>query len=1339
MPFRSEKQRRFLWAEHPELAKRWAHEYPTKKKLPMYASDSKKDTKLDTDSKQADFSPGAAARDTAAAAGLSTLGTTAGLAAAGMLSKRVGSPMLQQLFNNAARESVLFFNPMRSYRLLKRLPNAAVLSARQLELSDKLVNSKLPQTIAGVNKRTVNKATQAYRDVQKLQNQTQRYVTQHGELPTETLEKGIGVANGVMNLGVGGVVGFLPHVTGSAGQSPINAAFANKPPMTTYKQSAVNAVALDIYRKLSKQADTKEVYIEQPASDKPTVAGENPPKVVKTKGERCNSETKPNYGGNTLMAKLSAVLSQPIMQAIENERAEQEAREAARMPANAGIKRYAMPAMGTPLPMGMQAQAPQAQPQAPAAQPAQAQQQPDKQQQAQQIASQLATMPKPGQDAQVAQIAQTDPELGKLVSELLAGGSNPPNMGSPAPSGQLPPVGGGSSPNANPINSYGAISSTGDINGNAAFGTANSVGGEKLAAGVGSVFSSLLRGTFNRPNYTAQTPPPAAQTAWRPKGVVNTLPTAPPGVNTTHPYSEYLRTLKPKPAGESFPSARETIPTHLKNFKVGAEKAAVNLGAIGRAVGKAVGGVVKKPVAAAASAPFKIPARPTSTDLTNYMKNVVNVNDGVPEWQKMQTYQKMRDVYMSQRGAARAVSPAPTQRPAAPVVAQPKPAPVAAPVAKPVARPAVPQMQTRPAPAPAAKPVSSMGDELSLDDDIIKLAADWKGLTAAGLMTLGTLGAVPATRQIGHELLTNQQARRAIGDVLTTGAKDIVKESPPLKVTWPFLAPLLAGTAAYAGKGLKRAPIRRFTKLSADSPAWQRSAGILSRIIKKAAGGLDFNQWHGKAFKIVTTPPGKAVKSHTDGTPVANEPGQVSIVTPENGEAWNWPDAPAETINNFKQNWGNIQSGIAGYKMEQIQRAMMSHGAFKAQPPGSGAQTAAPPPTPPTSEPPAPPAAPEPIKTSASSPAWQRSAGKNPEGGLNEKGRKSYERETGGNLKAPVTEKNPKGEAKKRQDSFCSRMCGMKRVNTGAKTKSDPDSRINKSLRKWNCKCSSAMEFGAEFAKLAAEDVKKKEPTKPGLGHSMAWYLGGMPATNAAIGVPLTAYMNRVARPDMYAAPTLESSQAWQQLSDYAKGQGVDVTDSLNVASKIDPKKSPKATGNWFGDLMNNIKYRMRRSAADSVRNSPAFYTPANPGIGISKPTIGHSWRVKNPGVLAHEIGHHMGGKWLMRGNQIGRPAIGLGTAGALLSNNEDNSRNSAIAGTVGSVPMLASEFDASRRGAKLMRQMKLKGGRSAFIGLPTYMLASSAPMLAHYGKKTLGGFKADAAARQQPAGKPGR
>ena len=78
--------------------------------------------------------------------------------------------------------------------------------------------------------------------------------------------------------------------------------------------------------------------------------------------------------------------------------------------------------------------------------------------------------------------------------------------------------------------------------------------------------------------------------------------------------------------------------------------------------------------------------------------------------------------------------------------------------------------------------------------------------------------------------------------------------------------------------------------------------------------------------------------------------------------------------------------------------------------------------------------------------AWQRKEGKSESGGLNEKGRKSYEKENpGSNLQAP----QPEGGS--RRDSFCARMKGMKRKLTSAKTANDPDSRINKSLRAWNC------------------------------------------------------------------------------------------------------------------------------------------------------------------------------------------------------------------------------------------------------------------------------------------------
>jgi 8-oxo-dGTP pyrophosphatase MutT (NUDIX family) len=77
--------------------------------------------------------------------------------------------------------------------------------------------------------------------------------------------------------------------------------------------------------------------------------------------------------------------------------------------------------------------------------------------------------------------------------------------------------------------------------------------------------------------------------------------------------------------------------------------------------------------------------------------------------------------------------------------------------------------------------------------------------------------------------------------------------------------------------------------------------------------------------------------------------------------------------------------------------------------------------------------------------AWQTKKGKNPEGGLNAKGRASYNKAHGAHLKAP----QPEGGARKK--SFCARMKGMKAKLTSSKTAHDPNSRINKSLRKWKC------------------------------------------------------------------------------------------------------------------------------------------------------------------------------------------------------------------------------------------------------------------------------------------------
>ena len=81
----------------------------------------------------------------------------------------------------------------------------------------------------------------------------------------------------------------------------------------------------------------------------------------------------------------------------------------------------------------------------------------------------------------------------------------------------------------------------------------------------------------------------------------------------------------------------------------------------------------------------------------------------------------------------------------------------------------------------------------------------------------------------------------------------------------------------------------------------------------------------------------------------------------------------------------------------------------------------------------------------AKTPAWQRKEGQDPKGGLNAKGRASYNKATGGNLKPPQPEGGP------RKKSFCARMEGMRKKLTSAKTANDPNSRINKALRAWKC------------------------------------------------------------------------------------------------------------------------------------------------------------------------------------------------------------------------------------------------------------------------------------------------
>lgn len=84
------------------------------------------------------------------------------------------------------------------------------------------------------------------------------------------------------------------------------------------------------------------------------------------------------------------------------------------------------------------------------------------------------------------------------------------------------------------------------------------------------------------------------------------------------------------------------------------------------------------------------------------------------------------------------------------------------------------------------------------------------------------------------------------------------------------------------------------------------------------------------------------------------------------------------------------------------------------------------------------------------SPAWQRAEGQNPEGGLNEKGRASLRAE-GRDIKPPVSAgEAAKSPAKaKRRIAFCKRSAGQMKM--WPKAAADPDSRLRKARRVWDC------------------------------------------------------------------------------------------------------------------------------------------------------------------------------------------------------------------------------------------------------------------------------------------------
>ena len=86
---------------------------------------------------------------------------------------------------------------------------------------------------------------------------------------------------------------------------------------------------------------------------------------------------------------------------------------------------------------------------------------------------------------------------------------------------------------------------------------------------------------------------------------------------------------------------------------------------------------------------------------------------------------------------------------------------------------------------------------------------------------------------------------------------------------------------------------------------------------------ISFDRWHGKAFRIAATPSGRAIDRDT-GEKLPDDSNRWSIVTPENGDMWEAPDAPRAHVVQAKMLWNTIQKDSeAQYKMDQIRRSIV--------------------------------------------------------------------------------------------------------------------------------------------------------------------------------------------------------------------------------------------------------------------------------------------------------------------------------------------------------------------------------------------------------------------------------
>ena len=249
---------------------------------------------------------------------------------------------------------------------------------------------------------------------------------------------------------------------------------------------------------------------------------------------------------------------------------------------------------------------------------------------------------------------------------------------------------------------------------------------------------------------------------------------------------------------------------------------------------------------------------------------------------------------------------------------------------------------------------------------------------------------------------------------------------------------------------------------------------------------------------------------------------------------------------------------------------------------------------------------------------WSDAKYKNPEGGLTKAGVMRYRRENpGSKLQTAVTTKPSKlkkgSKAANRRKSFCARMGGMKKRLTSAKTARDPDSRINKALRKWNCEES----FRAKLAEKRQERLDEIGPLVAGLGRLALGTAAGEALLSAGkagakmimkgVSKLKSGAKSVTPKTTPKTVPKTARNDALSSLS------GVNV--SVNTDSNTPTSQSDSAYQTHKGELLRNKPETKASSSWKSAKSSDdTFQSKYKRSLGINENKISDIENMLNEG-----------------------------------------------------------------------------------------------------------------------------